>query len=184
MEHTEKLDIQIHTKRLQREILSMKYVQEIFKEFTDEVTQRLRASTPKTIQEEYERVKRSIEKYKNRSDVNFTVNDEEGNFIWCCGIMHLQEKVPEVGLRIKQSARGKGYGKEMIGGLITWIQANKDCDYILYRAYTENFGSRKIAEHFGWELQRDEQGKEKIFIENKFDDSWSFDAVEYRIYKK
>ncbi|MEI6118768.1 MAG: GNAT family N-acetyltransferase [bacterium] len=63
--------------------------------------------------------------------------------------MHLQEKVPEVGLRIKQSARGKGYGKEMIGGLITWIQANKDCDYILYRAYTENFGSRKIAEHFG-----------------------------------
>ncbi|MEI6118767.1 MAG: hypothetical protein WCP92_06155 [bacterium] len=81
MEHTEKLDIQIHTKRLQREILSMKYVQEIFKEFTDEVTQRLRASTPKTIQEEYERVKRSIEKYKNRSDVNFTVNDEEGNFI-------------------------------------------------------------------------------------------------------
>jgi [ribosomal protein S5]-alanine N-acetyltransferase len=81
MENTEKLEIQISTKRLQRETVSMKYIQEIFKEFTDDVTKRLRTSTPKTIEEEYARVERSIEKYKNRTDVNFTVTDKEGNFI-------------------------------------------------------------------------------------------------------
>ena len=54
----------ISTPRLQLELVSMKYVEEIFKEFTDEVTKTLRASTPKKIEEEAERVIRSQEKYK------------------------------------------------------------------------------------------------------------------------
>jgi hypothetical protein len=65
MKNIEKKEIQISTERLQRETVSMKYIQEIFKEFTDDVTKRLRASTPRTIEEEYARVERSIEKYKN-----------------------------------------------------------------------------------------------------------------------
>jgi len=64
MENSEKKDIQITTQRLQLETLSMKYIQEIFKEFTDEITKNLRASTPKAIEEEEKRVKRSAEKFK------------------------------------------------------------------------------------------------------------------------
>lgn len=69
------------TSRLQIEALSMKYIQEIFKEFTDEVTKTLRASTPKAIEEEEERVKKSVEKYRNGTDINFTVADKEGKFL-------------------------------------------------------------------------------------------------------
>ena len=184
MENSEKKDIQITTQRLQLETLSMKYIQEIFKEFTDEITKNLRASTPKAIEEEEKRVKRSAEKFKQWTDVNFTVADEQGNFVWCCGIMHLHTRTPEVWLWIKKSARGKGYGKEMIGGLIKRIQEHRDFDHIIYRAKTDNIWSRKIAEHFGGVLQFNEEGKEKIFIEEKFDKSDSFEAVEYRIYKK
>jgi len=72
----------------------------------------------------------------------------------------------------------------MIGGLIKWIQEHRDFDYIIYRAKTDNIGTRKIAEHFGGVLELNEQGEEKIFIEDKFDKSSSFEAVEYRIYKK
>ncbi len=64
MENTENKEIQISTERLQIETLSMQYVQEIFQEFTDEVTKTLRASTPKAIEEEEEWIKRSIEKFK------------------------------------------------------------------------------------------------------------------------
>lgn len=182
--YTEQSDITLQTQSLTLEILSMKYIQEIFKEFTDEVTKTLRASTPKAIEEEEERVRRSAEKFKQGTDVNFNVSDKEGKFIWCCGIMHLNTKTPEVGLRLKQSARGKGYGKEMIGALIKRLQEYKDFDYIIYRAKVDNIATRKIAEHFWGILQVDEQGKEKIFIEEKFDKSSSFDAVEYRIYRK
>lgn len=81
METTGQKELQIETQRLQIEALSMKYIQEIFKEFTDEVTKTLRASTPKVIEEEEERVKRSGEKYINGTDINFTVADREGNFL-------------------------------------------------------------------------------------------------------
>ena len=64
MENREQENVHITTKRLRIEILSMKYIQEIFKEFTDEVTKTLRASTPKAIEEEEEWVKRSAEKFK------------------------------------------------------------------------------------------------------------------------
>jgi len=184
MENIEIQNIQITTERLQWELLSMKYIQEIFEEFTDEVTKRLRASTPKTIQEEEDRVKRSIEKHKQWTDVNFTVADEQGNFVWCCGIIDLKEKIIEVWLWIKQSERWKWYGKEMIGWLINWLQKNREFDYIKYLAYKENVWSRKIAESFGWELQVDDEGKEIIIDEWKFDKSSSFEAVEYRIHKK
>lgn len=72
----------------------------------------------------------------------------------------------------------------MIAGLINRLQAHKKFDYIVYRAHVENVATHKIATSFGGELQRDEQGNIKIFIEYKFDNSSSFEAVEYRIYKK
>lgn len=79
--YTEQSDITLQTQSLTLEILSMKYIQEIFKEFTDEVTKTLRASTPKAIEEEEERVRRSAEKFKQGTDVNFNVSDKEGKFI-------------------------------------------------------------------------------------------------------
>ena len=72
----------------------------------------------------------------------------------------------------------------MIAALIQRLENHKRFDYIIYRACTENIGSRKIAESLGGELQLDEQGNAKILIEHKFDNSSSFEAVEYRIYKK
>lgn len=127
----------------------MRYLQEIFKEFTDEVTKTLRASTPKHIEDEEEWIKRSIEKFKQGTNINFCVADKEGTFIGCCSIMHLDTHTPEIGLRMKQSVRGKGYGKEMVGALIDRLQKNKEFDHIIYRAMTDNIASRKIAEHFG-----------------------------------
>ena len=43
------------------------------------------------------------------------VSDE---YIGNCGVHSLQASVPSVGLWIKASAQGKGYGREVIGGLL------------------------------------------------------------------
>lgn len=184
MEHTKKQNTIIHTERLQRELLSMKYVQEIFKELTDEVTKYLRVPTPTKIEQEAEWITKSKETYQKWENINFIVTDDAGDFIGTCGVMDLNTSTPELGLRLKESARGKGYGKEMIAGLINRLETHKKFDYIVYRAHVENVATNKIAERFGGELQLDEEGNAKIFTERKFDKSSSFEAVEYRIYKK
>ena len=61
MEDTE--NITIKTERLFLERTTITYVEEIFKEFTDEVTKYLRASTPKNIEEEKQWIERTKEKY-------------------------------------------------------------------------------------------------------------------------
>jgi RimJ/RimL family protein N-acetyltransferase len=61
----------------------------------------------------------------------------------------LNTSTPELGLWIKESARGKGYGKEMIAGLIKRLETHKQFDYILYRTHVDNVATKKIAESFG-----------------------------------
>ncbi len=184
MENREKQNILFSTETLQREELSMKYVQEIFKELTDEVTKYLRVPTPKKIEQEEDRIRNSKEKHLAGGKMNFIVTDTQGDFIGTCGVENLDTKTPELWLWLKQSARGKGYGKEMIETIIKRVQEHSDFDYLVYRAHVDNIATKKIAERFGWELQRDESGNEKIFTEWKFDKSSSFPAVEYRIYNK
>ena len=72
----------------------------------------------------------------------------------------------------------------MIATLIDRLETHKKFDYIVYRAHTENVATNKIATYFGGELQLDETGNPKKFTEHKFDNSSSFEAVEYRIPKK
>ena len=174
----------ITTPRLQREVLSMKYIQDIFKELTDEVTKYIRVPTPKKIEEEEQRVLSSQEKMKEWILMNLIVTDTEGNFIWACGIINLSSTTPEIGLRIKESARGKWYGKEMVGWLINRLETHKEFEYIVYHVHKDNIGSRKIAESFGGVLQLNTEGEENIFIQEKFDHSSTYPVVEYRIYKK
>lgn len=162
----------------------MKYIQEIFKELTDEVTKYLRVSTPNKIEQEEEWILKSKETYQKWENINFIVTDDAGDFIWTCGVTDLNTSTPEIWLRLKKSARGKWYGKEMIAGLINRLEAHHKFDYIIYRAHVDNIATNKIAKSFGGELQLDEQWNTKIFTERKFDKSSSFEAVEYRIYKK
>lgn len=184
MENIATNDIRFSTEKLNRELLSMKYVEEIFKELTDEVTKYLRVSTPTDIQQEKDRIIKSKETYEKGENINFIVTDKTGDFIWTAGIMDLNTRTPEVGLRLKQSARRKGYGKEMIATVIKRLEDHNDFDYIIYDAHVDNVATRKIAERLGGVLQVDEDGKEKIFTDWKFDKSSSFSAVQYRIYKK
>lgn len=179
-----KSNIHFSSERLNRELLSIKYVEEIFKELTDEVTKYIRVPTPSDIQQEKDRIISSKEKYEQWTDINFVVTDKAGDFIWTAGILDLHTRTPEVGLRLKQSARGKGYGKEMIDTIIKRLEEYKDFDYIIYDAHVENIATRKIAERIWGVLQLDADGKEKIFTEWKFDKSSSHSAVQYRIYKK
>ncbi len=149
MEKTKKQNILFTTETLQREELSMKYIKEIFKELTDEMTKYLRVPTPKNIEQEESRIHDSREKNIAGSAMNFVVTDKKGDFIGTCGVGNLKKK-PEIWLWLKQSARGKGYGKEMIETIIKRVQEHSDFDYLIYRAHVNNIATKKNAERFGW----------------------------------
>ena len=74
------------------------------------------------------------------------VSDE---YIGNCGVHSLNKTLPSVGLWIKASAQGKGYGREVIGGLLDWVRTNYTFPNVEYVVDRENHASRRIVESFG-----------------------------------
>jgi len=76
-----------------------------------------------------------------------------GEFLGCCGL-HGEGKVrtPELGIWIKKSAHGSGYGREAVHLLVNWSWNNIDLDYFTYPVDRKNVASSKIPESLGGEV--------------------------------
>jgi len=59
---------------------------------------------------------------------------------------------PEVGLWLKESAHGQGFGREVVAALVKWGHATFGKGSFLYPVAVENTASRRIAEKLGGEI--------------------------------
>ena len=100
------------------------------------------------------------------------------------GLHRIQERVPELGIRIKQWAFGKKIWREAVAALEARAQQHLDFDYIRYPVDRDNIWSRKIAESLGGIVDKDEQGKEKVTVIQSLDPKRLLNEVVYRIPKK
>jgi RimJ/RimL family protein N-acetyltransferase len=53
---------------------------------------------------------------------------------------------PEVGLWLKESAHGQGFGREVVAALVEWGHATLGKESFIYPVAVQNTGSRRIAE--------------------------------------
>jgi len=59
---------------------------------------------------------------------------------------------PEIGLWLKESAHGKGFGREVVAALVEWGHATLGKDSFLYPVAVQNTASRRIAEYLHGEI--------------------------------
>ena len=98
----------------------------------------------------------SIKENKAGTNLQMVVlNKETGDFLGCAGLHKIDEKTPELGIWIKKSAHGHGYGKEAMHALKSWADQNLNYDYILYPVDTRNVVSRRIPESLGGKITRE-----------------------------
>jgi len=76
-------------------------------------------------------------------------NDE---FLGGCSLQSVNQPTPELGVWLKKSAHGNGYGREAVTALVKWSQQNIRCDYLLYPVDRRNIASRKIPESLGGQI--------------------------------
>lgn len=70
----------------------------------------------------------------------------------CLGMAGLEESgspSPELGLWMKESAHGHGFGREVIAALAQWAHENLGKDSFVYPVALQNTASRHIAEGLG-----------------------------------
>ncbi|NJR74492.1 MAG: GNAT family N-acetyltransferase, partial [Scytonema sp. CRU_2_7] len=73
----------------------------------------------------------------------------------CAGIHELYSKNPVLGIWLKKSAHGQGYGLETIAALKNWADENLDYEYLIYDVDKANIPSRRIAEKLGGQIVRE-----------------------------
>jgi len=163
----------------------MQYAEEIFKEFTPEITTYMVPKSAKDISETKKFIKDSIETMNAWNNYQTVILDKATKEILGCAWLHLDNtKAPELGIRIKKSAFGKKIGKEAVTGLTDRAQKNLDFEYLFYPVDRDNISSRKIAESLWWIVQKDNDGNEKITNHQTVDPNSEIHWVEYKIYKK
>ena len=70
----------------------------------------------------------------------------------------LQSVAPEIGLWLKASAHGVGYGREIVDGLVAWVSKNLQVTDLVYPVAVENIASRRIAEALGGRVMGSRSG--------------------------
>ena len=68
----------------------------------------------------------------------------------CLGMASLEDAdsvSPEVGLWLKESAHGQGFGREVVASLVAWGHASLGKESFTYPVAVKNVASRRIAEN-------------------------------------
>jgi RimJ/RimL family protein N-acetyltransferase len=167
-------NITIKSERLLLEPMSEKYREDVFREFTEDVTQLMFAAPPDTIDTIDERIRINREELKKGTDLNVVVlNNITKEFLGRCALHETHTSRPELGIWIKKSAHGYGYGREAITALKSWADQHLDAEYYVYPVDKTNIASRKIAESLGGVIENEYK---KISMSGRV-----LDEVEYHI---
>ena len=169
------LPTSIVTTRLSLKPISMDYKQQIYEEFTPEITTYTYPAPAKKIEDTEKFIEGSMKENEEGSNFQIVVIDKKTEeFLGCAGLHNIDTETPELGIWLKKSAHGHGYGKEAITALKEWAEENLDYEYILYPVAEQNIPSRTIPGSLG--------GK----VEDEYDETnmsgVELHMLEYRIY--
>jgi RimJ/RimL family protein N-acetyltransferase len=168
------MNVKVESERLLQIPISMEYADEIFREFTDEVTRYMYPPTPAVLSDTVSFIEGATVTLNDRTNLQMVVLEKfSGEFLGCSGVHDLDQAVPELGIWIKTGAHGRKYGMEAVTALIQWAWANLDCEFLSYPVDRRNISSRRIPEaHGGIVVKEWKQMKRNGF---------EMELVEYRI---
>jgi RimJ/RimL family protein N-acetyltransferase len=75
--------------------------------------------------------------------IRLTSTDE---FVGVAGVHGIGSAEPEVGIWLKETAHGLGYGREAIGAIAKWAPAHIGATALIYPVAKQNLPSRRLAE--------------------------------------
>ncbi len=138
--------------------VSLDYAEDIFENFTDEITNFMTPKSPEKIQDTIDFIEEAVKENQENTDLYLAIIDKHtDSFVGCSGLHKTDTKTPEFGIWIKKEYHGKKIGRKAITALKNWAEQNFDYDYFLYPVDKNNIPSRKIPESLGGIMTREYQ---------------------------
>jgi RimJ/RimL family protein N-acetyltransferase len=159
------MTLHIETARLSLRRFEMADAEDVFRCITPAVT-RFMAWDPPAF-EDYRARCETLVRDGGRTEVQFVIR-RTGECLGVTAVERPQDELPELGIWMKETAHGQGYGREAVEALARWASAAWDRAGFLYPVALENVASRRIAEGLGGEVIANRSGRK-------------YDSVVYRI---
>lgn len=159
------MKLQITTERLTITPFTLQWLEAYRQNFTPEVT-RYQYPDPFPDPGTAQQVLSGFIADMERGDMlELVILGHKGDFLGSAEVFGLREKAPELGIWLKGSAQGQGYGKEVLEGILGYLDGFRRYEYYIYEADERNAPSICLVEKFPHErgrLQRviTESGKE------------------------
>ena len=141
----------IHSARLQLSSFQMSDAEEVFACITPPIARFMRWEPPTW----GEYIARWEERLRNPDPNTFSFVIRRSDTNECLGMTALEDgrnASPEIGLWLKESAHGQGFGGEVVAALIAWAHDTLGKESFIYPVAVQNIASRRIAEGLGGEI--------------------------------
>ena len=137
---------------IQLRTLSAEYTDEIYREFTPEITRYMMAAPPAAIGDTVAFINMARSALERGDDFHFVISRKnDAGFLGICGL-HGRDASPELGIWLKKSAHGQGYGFAAMAALKAWAELCIEFDRLVYPVDRRNLPSRRIAEKLGGKI--------------------------------
>ena len=145
------MDFMKETERLMIRPFTLSYLEEYAREFTAEIT-KYQFPDPFPDMEAANRVMSGfVEEMKEGKMLELVILDRGGEFLGCIDVFGIQGETPEVGIWLKQSAHGLGYGYEALGAVVDERNRTGKYQYYIYELDVRNTSSVHLVEKFPFE---------------------------------
>ncbi len=141
----------LNSERLMLSPLSRAFAEDIFKEFTADITRYMVPEPAGHINDICTFIDISRKKMMAGDQLVMAILEAETvQFSGVCAINGKEQGVAaELGIWLKKSAQGKRLGREAVTLLVQWAKDNLTLSHLVYPVDKNNIPSRKIAESLG-----------------------------------
>lgn len=145
------MELDLRTERLVIQPFQDEFLEDYYREFTDEITQYQYPDAFPDLDAARSLVHEFVADMERGDMLELVILTPNGEFLGSMEAFGLREETPEVGLWLKSSAHGKGYGYEALKALLDYLSAKGTYRYYIYEVDVRNLPSIRLVERFSFE---------------------------------
>lgn len=145
------MDVRLKTERLIIQPFNNSFLEEYYKEFTDEITKYQYPDSFPDIETATQSISGFVKEMELGNMLELVILKPDGEFLGSMEVFEIREETPEIGLWLKSSAHGTGYGYEALKELLSYLNAKKKYKSYIYEVDVRNVQSIRLVEKFHYE---------------------------------
>jgi RimJ/RimL family protein N-acetyltransferase len=126
----------------------MKYLEDYYKNFNEEITKYQWPDPFETIEDARALLQDFLDEMEKEETLVFAVVDTDERFVGSVEMHGLSDECPELGVWIKESEQGKGYAYEALKYILDYTNRKYGKTEFFYEADVRNAGSNKLLSKF------------------------------------